>query len=803
MYGNPLLKAMIVRTATIIAKNRAKSIPNIPPRRSVQPIPGRRLVWTRRDYQLLFPVLQFFAIQAVLVTGLVSVLAQTLLLRELVMVFYGNELTIAFMISAWLLWGAIGSIAGARLLKRYPATMAQYAGCQVLVALMLPVELLLIRGLKLAAGIPVGELTDPFTILALSCVILAPVGLVNGCQFTLGARMLSKFKSDADGGAGRVYGLDAIGDMVGAAAFGYVCVYYLSPLLTILTASFLSTMSATALLAGMKRRITAALGGVSGLLLAAGAVLLPLDEYDLETRGWNWRDLAVVATSTSIYGDVSIVKYGSMYSIYENGLLSFSTPLKLEAEELVHLTLVQTPKPEKILILGGALPGVLHEIMKYPVQEVRYVEPDPALVGLVRPYLEPKDRSALEDPRLRITTGDGRRFVKNWRGAKFDAVMVNAGDPVTLFLNRFYTIDFFEELAAVMRPQGVVRLAVSSKEAYLSGATRNYNGSIYHTLKKAFPYVKAIPGDQLILLASQDGSHLTLDPELISRRLDGLAVPTEFMRKDYLQGILLPHQISYIRDVLETSQPARFNRDLRPITFSYGLAYWSTYFKPWVRKALGVMGRVRFYWIAALLAIILMLAQVRRNRRENTLAIVAGVMGFQGMAAVIMAVLAYEMLFGYVYHRVGLLTAGFMLGLFLGTFVARRTSNVRPGKKLLATLCGSLVYWLLFYWGLSKSKNIFSQGFVGELFPVLTLVPGVMVGAAFSATNQLLSREGDRLPKVYAADLVGGCVGGMVTSLILIPNHGLKSTCVILGALITICSLFTLVARYNSHHNSS
>ncbi len=746
---------------------------------------------------------QLGVIQAVLVTGLVSVLVQTLLVRELLMIFYGNELTIAFMISAWLLWGAVGSIAGAWRMRRHSPTMSQYAGCQIMIALILPLELLLMRGLKPAMGIPVGELTDPLTILALSLVALAPVGLVNGYQFTIAGRILSQFKSEADGGAGRIYGLDAIGDMVGAAVFGYVCVRYFSPLVTVLAASFLSTMSATALLFGMKRRVAAALGGLLALLFAAGAVFLPIQKYDLGTRAWNWPKLTVVGTATSIHGDISIVKYGSIYSIYENGLLSFSLPLKLEAEEQAHLTMVQTPEPRRVLIFGGALPGVLHEIIKYPVQEVYYVEPNPALIQLVQPFLEAPDRAALADPRLRIVIGDGRAFVKKWRGTKFDVAIVNAGDPVTLFINRFYTVDFFEELAAIMSGQGVIRVAISSKEAYLSGPVRNYNGSIYHTLKQAFPYVRAIPGDRLVLLASQDSSYLSLVPQVITRRLEDRRVVPEFISQGYLESILLPHQIGFVRDALETALPPGLNRDLRPIAFSYGLAYWSTYFRPWVRQSLDLLRRIRFPWLAALFAAMFAAALVFRNRRENTLVVVSGVMGFQGMAAVIMAVLFYEMLFGYVHHRIGLLIAGFMLGLFLGTVAARRKFLLRPGDKLLVSLFGSLFYWFAFAWGLGSCKGMTASPLFSEFSPVLTLMPGIMVGAAFSATNQLLSQAGERLPKLYAADLVGGCFGGLITSLVLIPNHGLESTCLILGALIAICSLVTLITTNKSRYTTT
>jgi spermidine synthase len=47
-----------------------------------------------------------------LMLGVLSQVAQVALLRELLMVFHGNELSIGIIFSAWLAWVGIGSAAG-------------------------------------------------------------------------------------------------------------------------------------------------------------------------------------------------------------------------------------------------------------------------------------------------------------------------------------------------------------------------------------------------------------------------------------------------------------------------------------------------------------------------------------------------------------------------------------------------------------------------------------------------------------------------------------------------------------------
>ncbi|MCX8125953.1 MAG: hypothetical protein N3E40_02240, partial [Dehalococcoidia bacterium] len=62
--------------------------------------------------------LQFLA---VVVFGAVCQVSQVVLLRELLMVFHGNELSIGIILAAWLAWGGIGSRLGAA--EVGPATM--------------------------------------------------------------------------------------------------------------------------------------------------------------------------------------------------------------------------------------------------------------------------------------------------------------------------------------------------------------------------------------------------------------------------------------------------------------------------------------------------------------------------------------------------------------------------------------------------------------------------------------------------------------------------------------------------------
>jgi spermidine synthase len=80
-------------------------------------------------------------------------------------------------------------------------------------------------------------------------------------------------------------------------------------------------------------------------------------------------------------------------------------------------------RPESVLILSGGAGGMIHEVLKYPVKQVHYVELDPLLLTLIHQFPTPLTRSELSDPRVVIHYTDGRVFLKR-TAERFDVVFV-------------------------------------------------------------------------------------------------------------------------------------------------------------------------------------------------------------------------------------------------------------------------------------------------------------------------------------------------------------------------------------------
>ena len=143
--------------------------------------------------------------------GLTAIIGQVLLMRELAAVFYGNELVYGLALTIWMLWVAAGAWLGRRLSRS-----TFFAVGLPLAAIVLPAEIAFVRGVRPLVGIEPGAFVGLGTLFWTALIALAPICLLSGALFSLGARLL------AEGGeeVGRAYAYESLGSMVGC---GGVC----------------------------------------------------------------------------------------------------------------------------------------------------------------------------------------------------------------------------------------------------------------------------------------------------------------------------------------------------------------------------------------------------------------------------------------------------------------------------------------------------------------------------------------------------------------------------------------------------
>jgi hypothetical protein len=131
------------------------------------------------------------------------------------------------------------------------------------------------------------------------------------------------------------------------------------------------------------------------------------------------------------------------------------------------------------------------------------------------------------------------------------------------------------------------------------------------------------------------------------------------------------------------------------------------------------------------------------------------------MSFMLSGILAYQALYGYVYEMVGILSAAFMIGLWIGTVLIKR---VRKALKML-------FYLEVITIALSMAAPLF---FKAEfLFYVLILLAGALTGSLFGTANLSIG-DTEAAGKLYGLDLVGSFLGSFIPSMIIIPLFGVS-----------------------------
>lgn len=741
---------------------------------------------------------------AILVMGFSGLVAEILLLRELLIVFSGNELSIGVILANWLILEAFGCFFPGRLAEKPGSPVEAFSVITVLFSVSLPAAILLTRLLKSLLGVSIGESIGFFPMLYGSFFVLMPVSMLHGALFTFSCRMVALCSGREDSSAGRVYAYETVGTIAG----GVVCTYLLIPHLNALTASVvlagLSFAACLFLLApswetGRLQRTMVVVLGVG--VLASGSLVLSgqverLHEASVQAQ---WGNQHVLHYQNSRYGNICLVENEGQYIYFLDGVPSLMTPIPdiPFVEEFVHLPLLAHPEPEGVLVLSGGAGGVIHEALKHPsVGTVEYAELDPLILELLRRYPTPLTESELNDERVRIRHVDGRLLLKTTRN-RYDVILVGIQEPSNLQANRFFTEAFFSLAKDRLNPAGILVVGLPGSLTYASDALKDLNSCIFHTLKRVFSNVRVIPGESRNLFLSSDARDvLTIDRDRILRRLDRRPIQAEVLLPWRIEQKLHPGWQAWFAHFTEGGS-RKINADFKPLGVFYSIAHWNALLAPELRGLFSRLERVSLRGVAVSLLALLLLyfllrwRHVQFSRAGIPWAIVTT--GFSGMIFDLMLIFAFQAMYGYVFSWIGLLVAFFMAGAAGGAMVTTRFPRRAEDclgwfrRMELALVCWALGWPLLFLAIHGHSGTAGAFVLSKALFLVVSILCGLLVGAQFPLANRIYlqgrTSASETAGLLYASDLLGGWLGGMAGAVVLLPVLGLIGTSITVGLL--------------------
>jgi spermidine synthase len=378
-------------------------------------------------------------------------------------------------------------------------------------------------------------------------------------------------------------------------------------------------------------------------------------------------------------------------------------------------------------------------------------------------------------------------------------VIVNIGDPYTAQLDRFYTEEFFKEARRILKRGGVLSFALSSSENYINDELRRFLKTVHATLKKVFPDVKVIPGNTAYFLASDGTVPLTYDYRVLMERAGARSLDVKYVREYYLFSKLSPERTAYLEGVLTSGAHGEINRDFRPLGYYYYTLFWMSHFKDSVLKKMLKAVTEKKIWFGIAAIILLVLVGGSLYARPTVLAI--AMTGFSSMALQMVMLLSFQMIYGYLFYKLGAILTAFMAGLALGGAAAVGVTGLAAARRIFTlTQAGITAYAAClpaaFSW-LASSRSAFTA-WAGPniIFMALPAIAALLVGFQFPLAGSIYlegrAGAGRAGGTNYGSDLFGASLGALLTGTVLIPVLGIASTCLAAAAMNLAVTLLLL-----------
>jgi spermidine synthase len=681
--------------------------------------------------------------------GISSITVQLVVVRELLTQFQGNEITISVAVFSWLLLTGMGSYS-ARFVKSSSVTL--YSVLAFFAALLPLPQLAMIRHFReevFIHGVSPGFYHIFFFILAATAIYC----LLSGFILPWSLEVLKHNGHDST--SGDIYIIDNIGDISGGIIFSFILVYWATPFQAIALTSAPAIMSALTLMFIRGKKYLMAVA----MILTAGFYMIALNSnFEISSISGQYGE--IVKYLESPYGRIVITGEGTQRTFWESGLPLYSDENVMESEEEIHYPLSQLKSVGDVLVISGGLGETLNEVIKYNPGHVDYVELDPYLTGVAEEMGLLKKK-----PFIDIINTDARSFIKK-AGKKYDAIIINLPDPDTFQINRFFTSEFFGLAKEALNRDGVLSFGLEYSENYLSRTNKKKLSSMFNTASSRFKNVEIIPGAKAYFICS-DGD-LSLD---IPGLLEEKAISTTYIEGFY-QGNVTEDRIKNIQAAID--QGEGINRDFNPRIINIIFDEWFSRYdtSPWL-----------FIIILAVASIVYLFF----IRSEEYILFSTG---FAVMGAEMLIIFTFQIIYGYIYLRIGAIVTAFLIGLLPGAILGRAYQ-----KKSIAVLMGSevIILGLLFIF---LAWNVFFKVEISQVyFFIYCFLFSFCCGFQFPVITGIIGERSQPIAGCLAADFTGAAIGTILVGAFLIPSLGIQTSIIFL-ILIKISSISTLLLSW-------
>ncbi len=679
--------------------------------------------------------------------GFVSSSIQLLFLREMLNIAGGYELITGTFMASWLISSAIGVSLASK------SALNDIKKINIIFSLGPIISLLLLLALS-GFFVNPGEAPSLLTSLVFTFLVLAPFCITSGFTFI---KLMSFAKSVNAMVPGKSFSIEttggiASGIVISLLTSGLINTYRLLLLVIILNLGYLFYVFFDKTL-----RIKI----LSGVILVAGILTILLSDPDIFFRQILMQGIVRVNSSEDTpYGNITKGSYKNEESVFYNErLINYNSDV-IEREEDIQYAMLQRDIVENAIMISGSLKSHLSELMKFHPKKIVYIERDPELAKSEQTVSEHFKGELI------IENEDAFQYIRNSKDS-YDAIILLLPPPSTLLLNRYYTTEFFYEVRKRLKDGGIFMCSPGSAYNYYNKESLNLYSSVYNSLAKVFRNISPVSGNKLYFISSDKEISLSFCGLVKSRNIKNV-----YVSSDYLSDEQIRKKSEEVRLLMDTTQ--RQNRSAFPVASFFWQSLYISMFKS--EKALTIV------LIIALFAVSLIAV-----KRSNI------IMYFSALAIAgleIILLFTLQLIIGNMYQLTGLLIAGIMAGLAIG-------SAIEIANPTYLTLKGKGFLLILFYtiFGLCYNPLLSMKSGFPAIFTLILLafLPALLTGSIFRELT--LSSKYSVTSEIYRADLLGSAFGFLAVSGFMIPAFGIKVSVYLLSFLILTGFLFGTISN--------
>jgi spermidine synthase len=694
------------------------------------------------------------------ILGFTSIITQIILLREFLTIFNGNELITGLILANWMLLTGCGALLG-KFVKKHFIHFHFLSFTHIIIG-VLPILIAFSIYASRSLLFPVGKIISLPEVFFISIVLLSPFCILSGMIFTIFSNFLSALSKTNE--INKIYATEALGSIFGGVLFNFLLIFIFKTFFS-LTLLLIINFSASILQFYLSGKKTMAY--FSTILIALLTYLIITGDFERKANQLLLPGQELIYFKDTAYGRIVVSKSGNQFNFYENGNFLYSNNNTIQNEENVHYAMLQHAHPDNVLLICGGASGMMSEILKYKIKSLDYIDQNVKLVEVAEMYTS----HILRNEKTKIIHDDARLYLKNNKDKKYDVVLINLPDPSSAQINRYFTLEFFEELRNHLNEFAVVSISLSSVSNYMGEQSKKMNASLYSTLKLYFHNVTVIPGGKNYFIASN--GHVST---AISRLIEEKNIKTDYVNFYYLEDSLIAKESQRIESLI--SDNIFINTDFKPVVYLFQLQYLLSYYK---------VNYLIFFAVFILLACFIIF-------RLTFVNFGLFVTGFSASSLELILIIAFQVIYGYTYQMLGMIITFFMAGLSLGSLLKANFIKINFGmysfvQYLIGIFSILIALTLLFL----RSTDVNSV-VIHFIFIALVTIVGIATGLQYSLASKLQAHSiSQTAASSYATDLLGSAIGVILVVSLIIPYFGIIKVLLIIAMLNFLTGLFVLV----------